>query len=218
MQATDDRLSNVFKSMQWNHELITNLSLQLNETYQLNELQNIIQISFMKMRLYTGHLLGVYNKLLSRCNELIEGCLPEILIPFDVLAQTIKDVKNNVWKHNYKILSTDLLFYYQYGQFQFYWFDNKLYITIKFPMITENSELNLYEILSYPIPINSSTTHASKVSNVPKYLAITKNKDYYAELNCSALNTCKDLQSRFHCPYDIALTPNDLQEMCNQFL
>lgn len=212
MQSTDDRLSNMFKTMQWNHELLKNLSVQLNETNQLNLQQSTIQVAFMKMRLYTERLKASYNKLLAACNELIEGKLPESLIPYKVLAATISNISKEVKLHRYRLFSKDPLFYYKYGNFKFFRHSNNLYITVMFPIMVENNHLSLYKILTYPVPINATSTHASKIADLPTFLAIAKNKQYYVELDSTTLGNCKTFHNKILCSNTISLTPIDYKQ------
>jgi len=64
----------------------------------------------------------------------------------------------------------------------------------------------LYELISLPVPVNSSTSHATQLLDLPKYLAVTHHQQFYTTFNTENLASCSK-HSIFHCDFNIALTP-----------
>ena len=67
---------------------------------------------------------------------------------------------------------------------------NSVFITLKLPISHEKEPLQLYEIISLPVPVNESSTHATQLLNLPNYLAITSHQQFYLTLDKVDIATC----------------------------
>ena len=56
----------------------------------------------------------------------------------------------------------------------------KLYISVKFPISSLLQSLSLFNLLSFPVPIDDTSKHATQLLNLPPMLAITHDLQYYA--------------------------------------
>ena len=54
------------------------------------------------------------------------------------------------------------------------------FITVKFPSISAVSHLDVFEVISVPVPFNLSSQHTTHLLELPRYVAFTKNRHYYA--------------------------------------
>ena len=78
-------------------------------------------------------------------------------------------------------------------------------ITIKFPIGKMHKPLSLYKILTYPVPLNASSTHATAILDLPSYLAVTHDHGYYIEVQNDRLQTCSRYNHLIFCNYNLAL-------------
>jgi len=83
--------------------------------------------------------------------------------------------------------------------------DDRIYITVKFPITMLNSKLDVYEMRSIPIPVNNSSPHATIIKHLPAYLAIEHNGNYFAELTTQQYASCHGSFYR-QCPFILPLT------------
>ncbi|CAC5416622.1 unnamed protein product [Mytilus coruscus] len=57
--------------------------------------------------------------------------------------------------------------------------------------------LTLYKINSYPVPINTSSNHATQLLDLPQYLVITSDNRQYAELSDEFVKTCSGIDTLY---------------------
>ena len=70
---------------------------------------------------------------------------------------------------------------------------HSLYIIVKFPITShrEPLQLDLYNVISYPVPINSTASHATKIIQLPTYFAVTSHQQYNTTFTTAELATCQ---------------------------
>ena len=73
---------------------------------------------------------------------------------------------------------------------------SKLYISVKFPISPYNKPLSLFKVLSFPVSINDTAKHATQLLDLPDYLVVTADVQYYTSLNQLHLNKCKGSKLR----------------------
>lgn len=78
----------------------------------------------------------------------------------------------------YSLIATDPKNYFSYADFSVIRQNNSLLITIQF-LISAFQKFELYKIYTFPIPINESSSHATHLQNVPDYLAITFDRQFF---------------------------------------
>ncbi|CAG2252222.1 unnamed protein product [Mytilus edulis] len=77
-----------------------------------------------------------------------------------------------------------------------------LFISIKFPISTFVNPLTLYKINSYPVPINTTSNHATQLLDLPQYLVITSYNRQYAELSDDFIKTCSGIDTLYFIAQD----------------
>ena len=65
-----------------------------------------------------------------------------------------------------------------------------VYISVRFPISTHAQPLQLYKVISLPVPSNNTSSHATQLLSVPKFLAVTHHHDYYVPLTHADLLKC----------------------------
>ncbi|MES9880029.1 MAG: hypothetical protein ABW185_04025 [Sedimenticola sp.] len=156
----------------------------------------------------SNHINHQFDELKLAVIDLVKGQLSPILIPPQIIKSTMKDVQ--------KILDSKFNgFYlshnspqniYSSGEFLYARSKNKLYITIKFPLTHLEQPMDLFKPRSFAVPVNSTSTHATKLLDLPEYFLITHDQQYYATVSTDDLAKCNGNHVK-HCPFGLPLTP-----------
>ena len=83
---------------------------------------------------------------------------------------------------------------------------SSLYITLRLLLSTHAHRLKLYNIISLSVPTNTSSMHATEITNLPEFMAITHQHDYYVTPSSKQLTMC---QRNFiiYCYFNMTLVP-----------
>ena len=141
---------------------------------------------------------------------LVQGKLTPTFLPKSVLHKTITEIQRilSSKQPNFYISQTQIPWYYQHANFFYARYKHSLYIIVKFPITSHREPMQLYKVISYPVPINSTAAHATNIIQLPTYFAVTSHQQYYTTFTTAELATCQhDSNSDFHCTFNKALTP-----------
>ena len=130
--------------------------------------------------------------------SLVEGRISPFLIPKHDFAHTLDQIQANLTRYypGFYLTHLHLAYYYTTPYFMFTRNHSSLYITLRFPVSSYAQPLQLYKIISLPIPVTSNTSlkHATQLLDLPQYLALTYQHDYYLSLYSSDSRYCDLLQ------------------------
>ena len=135
---------------------------------------------------------------MARIIGLMQDKLTTNMIPYKVLANTVNDP-------GFQLLFRDLHFYYRHDCFFFHRQENKIMITFKFAIGKMHKPLTLYKILTYPVPLNASSTYETSILDLSSHLAVTHDHSYYVEVQNDRLQTCSRFNHLIFCNYNLAL-------------
>lgn len=206
---SNDRMDNLMSGIKNNvlaiqyiqTELHTDkVNLENSFNYMLGILIDQIQASTSLNQELEEFKLGIIS--------LLNGKLSPLLIPQDVMLSTIDDIKKLIQLKfpNFHLGISDIKGIYTNCKFLFARKDMKLYITLKLPISSYKNSMSFYDILSIPVPINSSSEHATQILDLPKYFIITSDQQYYAALTTFDFQLCAGDATKF-CKQNIALSP-----------
>lgn len=97
---------------------------------------------------------------------------------------------------------------------------NELYITVKFPISSQSTPLQLYKVLSLPIPTSENVTEmmqATQLLSLSSYFAITSHHDYFVSLSTEDLSNCVQGSVRM-CNFNVPLNPITILPDCTMAL
>lgn len=143
--------------------------------------------------------LGVIN--------LVNEKLSPLLIPQDVMDSTLRDIQQ-LLQTKYSGFHLSLKTVNEvYSDCNYLFARNgiKVYITIKLPISFFKEPLIMYEVISVPVPVNSTSTHATQLLDLPPYFLITADQQYYAAVTNFDLTVCKGNTIKY-CKSNVALT------------
>ena len=210
----DKRMNNLMKGIKTNSMAISTMSEMVNKKF-LNIEQAYMNMSRIIVQQVSkaSTLRDTFNKLESSVQTLVENRLTPYLIPKSSLIKTIQHI-HRLLRKNYKqfyLTHTDPAFYYSHAKFVYARVKSSLYITVKFPVSTHNKPLELYKVISLPVPLVANTTshmHATQLKSLSDYFAITHHRDHYVTLSAKDLVNCQyGLGSTTLCDSNLALTP-----------
>ena len=208
MTAVDKRITNAVRGMKVNHDAIVDIGKHLWYT----DHQLVLQARI------TGHLANLVqtsNLLLYRAEEMLQGVtlltqgkLSPLLISPKLIAHFILKIQKKLaLSHpNFHVINTNPEFYYKTHLFVYARNGNKIYITMKFPLSTLESHLDVYKVITVPVPVNRSSSHATQLLTLPNIFAISKTKQHYTVLSDNELLLCQG-HIRKMCPSQLAMTP-----------
>ncbi|CAG2233954.1 unnamed protein product [Mytilus edulis] len=148
------------------------------------------------------------NQLQSSIQSLAEGRISPFLLPKHILAHSMHKI-HRIMSESYPgfhLTHFDPSYYYTHSNFVYARNHSRMYITVKFPISAHAKPLKLFKVYSLPVPVNSTSSHATKLMSLPKYFAITNNNDFYAALSTDDLANCKHGMTVF-CYTNLQLTP-----------
>lgn len=180
MSTTNDRLNNAVSGIHVNHEMIESLRTQMEKTTRNIQVQQA-QLMSLVMQQITHHqaFQQSYNNLFQGFISLVSGHLSPFVIPQTDLSNTIKHISLALQSHRpmYKLVHSHANQYYKHADFMVEKHENNILITVRFPLAPLEQPLQLYKVLSFPVPVNQSSTHGTSIPGLPIFLAIPSTKE-----------------------------------------
>lgn len=138
---------------------------------------------------------------------LVNGQLSPLLIPQHVMESTLQDIKLLLQTkfNGFHLTLSTVQEVYSDCKYLFARNGTNLYVTIKLPISYFEKPLTMYKIISAPVPVNSTSSHATQLLNLPPYFLITANKQYYAAVSDLELTLCTGKTVKY-CTSNVALT------------
>lgn len=193
MKTVDDRITNIMKGIKENEMAITHIQSQLFESFEnLERSFTTMGVLLTKQIEKSRKLETRFQELIQGVYELVEGKLSPHLVSPTTLSNSIKDIQsiiNNKFQ-GFHLILTDPKDIYKKAHTFYTRNGTKLFISVKFPMSPFAEPLTMFKILTFPVPINETSNHATHLVDLPEILAVTSNLAYYTTLNAQDLIKC----------------------------
>lgn len=180
MKVMDERTTNLLTGIQTNYEQITKLSLLFNSTYSQFE-QTFANISTLLADQVhkSSSLIDTLANFQNAIENLVQGQLSPFLLPESILEHTIRQIEHKLAKeyNKFYLIHNHQAQFYKEADFIYARHGSSLYLTVRFPISSHEKPLTLYQILSLPVPINSTSNHSSQLLDMPDYLALSNHRD-----------------------------------------
>lgn len=195
MKTVDDRINNAIEGIKQNSLETASLAEKYDQiTTDLEHFLFSVSSSLEREMTSTRstYLTQRLDSLKKAISDLAEGKLSPLLISPQLIETTITSIQNMLIRQypKYSLIATDPKNYFSYADFSVIRQNNSLLITIQF-LISAFQKFELYKIYTFPIPINESSSHATHLQNVPDYLAITFDRQFFVGLSDQAMSHCK---------------------------
>lgn len=209
MKATDERITNIVKGLEENHLAIEHIQTQLYESFHSLETSfSIMSVFIAKQIEKSRQLESIFNELLEGIYDLVEGKMSPHLVSTETMLSTLKGIQEILHEKfpGFHLVYKDPALIYQYVSTIFARKGSKLYVSVKFPISPFSRPLLLFEILSFPVPVNETSDHATQLMQLPKYFAISQDSKHYTSLKSHELNSCT-FNKMIECRFNKILTP-----------
>ena len=178
----------------------TSLNLEQSFNYMMDLLIDQVNTS--------DRLNHALEELKIGINSLVNGQLSPLLIPQHIMESTINYIKSLLQRkfHGFYLANKDIKSIYSDCKYICARNGTNIYITIKLPVSHFEEPLTLYKVISSPVPVNSTSLHATQLLDLPPYFLVTANKQYYAPVTDLDLTVCSGNEIKY-CTSSIALNP-----------
>lgn len=209
MTATNKHMDYLMKGIKANENEIKIIRnrvksgiLKLQETFgdMSNFVTSVIEQAEHLNHKFDEFKLGIVN--------LAEGKLSPAIIP----PSSLHDVMNNIHSILQAKYSKFHLTYdsvndvYASNKFLYARQNHSLFVTIKFPITPQQKPLKLFKVYSYPVPINSTSSHGTQLLDLPAYFAVTFDQQFYSVLDNGEIAECTG-HKHLYCSGNKALLP-----------
>ena len=156
----------------------------------------------------SNHLNHQLDEIKLGIIDLVKGKLSPMILPPELLQTTINDIQKllNSKYPEFYVAHTQVDQIYKSDKFLYARQNNSLFITIKLPISAHKHNLKLYDIMSFPVPINSTSTQATQLLDLPNHFVISADQQFYTMLTNTELNKCSG-DSSTHCFFNKASIP-----------
>ncbi|CAG2232505.1 unnamed protein product [Mytilus edulis] len=214
MSVMDNRTTNLMSGIQTNSKEIATLANSMNLSLVTLQ-QSMFNISKILINLTnTGNILrSNLDQFQAAVQSLVMGRVSPLLLPKQTLTHALHKVQGILTKSYPGFYLTQLhpSFYYTNRNFMFMRNHSILYLTLRFPVSSHAQPLQLFKVISLPVPVNNTLKHATKLLDLPDFVALTHKHDYYLPLSSTQLTNCQH-ESVITCSFNIALIPSHVQQ------
>ncbi|XP_033728641.1 uncharacterized protein LOC117317810 [Pecten maximus] len=208
MAAVDERLDNIVEIVKNNHDQTMTLSEQFSASldgieHELVLLENLMITQINATSTLDKHL--EHAKL--AIHDLAKGKLSPFLLSPQIMRSTLKQVQN-IMSSKYKgfsIIHNDPLYYYHNANFVYARHHSMLYLLVKIPISPFIQPLHVYKVYSAPVPVNSTSSHATQLLNTPEYFVHTSDNQHFSTLSHKQLQECSG-SDILYCKFQVALS------------
>ena len=138
--------------------------------------------------LLNTELTNFYNGILT----LVGNKLSPFLISPQILLQTLNDVEAHltVSHPQFHIVHKDLSFFYTMSHVTLKRHSNFIFISLRIPVSMSQSLFMLFQVIEYPVPLNHTTTHTTRILKVHPFLAVSKDQQDFIEMDMAMFQQC----------------------------
>ena len=209
IQAANSRMDNLMSGIKQNNLAIKFIQNELHTTarnlegsfdYMMGLLIDQVKTSSALNHELEEFKVGIIG--------LVNGRLSPLLIPQHVMYKTLQDIQMMLQTkfNGFHLTLKSVNEIYSECKYLYARNNTRIYVTVQLPISHFKDPLTLYKVISVPVPINSTSTHATQLLNLPNNFIITANKQYYAGISNFDLSVCTGNQVRY-CQSNIALSP-----------
>ena len=209
MEKANKRMDNLMDGVKNNEMAINYVHSQLQTS--IRDLQNNFeQMSSIltKQIQQSNHLNHQLDEIKLGIIDLVKGKLSPLILPPELLQNTIKEVQAllNSKYPEFFVAHTPVDQLYKSENFLYARYNNSLFITIKLPISAHKNNLKLFDVKSFPVPINNTSPQATQLLDLPAHFAISADQQFYTTLSDSEISRCKG-EKPLHCFFNKPLTP-----------
>ena len=184
MTAMNKRVDTAMKGVSEAFNLTHTLAQSFNR--KIYALENVWPYTARMISQEAYSVLSIHScadQLLVGVQRLMEHKLPIELIPLHTLKQALNEVSSQLKKSypSYFVSPVNIEYYYSTMPISYGRVHDSIYISVNIPITSNPSLFNIYQVLTFPVPVNQSTSHTTQIQNMSPYIAIHENQRAYFE-------------------------------------
>ncbi|XP_062585333.1 uncharacterized protein LOC134246997 [Saccostrea cucullata] len=206
--AVDKRFNNVMSAILQNHRDAVALNNLVHHSMDALDHEFVILSNLiLKQTNASAQLEKALEHIKLGIHDLVKGKLSPFILSPHTIQSSIAQVQNIISDKfpQFHISHRDPLYYYSSGDFIFTRLHSNLYLTLKIPISPFLRPVSLFKVYSFPVPVNSSSNHATQLMDTPEYFLNTDDNQHYATISSNQLSHCKGTTTQ-SCDFNIALT------------
>ncbi|OWF53805.1 transmembrane protein ORF68 [Mizuhopecten yessoensis] len=207
VSTVNERFDNVIKAVRDNHDESVTLAQQFSSAMDGMQHEYILLENRMLKQINSSAVLEKHLEHVQLAiHDFAKGKLSPFILSPQTIISTLKQVQN-ILSTRYpgtNIIHFDPIHYYSFANFLYARHSSNLYILLKIPISSFVQPLSLYKVYSYPVPINTTSTHATQLLDTPDYFVHTSDNQHFSVLSHTQLSQCTG-QDIMYCPFHVAL-------------
>ena len=195
IKVSETRFHTLKSTIQLNHQVVAQLANKLNRAQR--SIEESSRMTTVMLQLFVNELYHTINlqagltDFMEGLHDLMRHKLSRHIIPHSDLIAIIHHINRKLLARDTQlaVMPMDTVNMYNFLPFVWTYRPSGLFITIKFPLITSSlSKFDIYKVLTFPVPINDTSNHATLLSNVPPYLGFSQDNKYFIHPTRDMLN------------------------------
>lgn len=186
IKVSENRYTRLQTALKDNHQAVATLANSINQVKtsieETNTMSNIMITIFIEELYHTIKLQAGLSEFLDGIHDLMRHKLSPHIVPHQDLSRIIASINSKLKAHDTNLIVLPMEIPDMYNFFPFFWTyrNHALYVTIKFPLVLSNmGAFEIYNIITFPVPLNHSSQHATILSNSHKLLGFSHDNRYY---------------------------------------
>ena len=121
------------------------------------------------------------QEFLHGIHGLLQHKISPYLLPYEDIEATMEHINHRLKTSRSRLSVKGLTPRTFYTSSNFIWTfrNDSLFITVKFPLVSNVSHLDVFKVFSVPVPFNVSSNHTTQLVDLPPYVAFTRDRKYY---------------------------------------
>ncbi|MEW8547942.1 MAG: hypothetical protein AB2693_30925, partial [Candidatus Thiodiazotropha sp.] len=207
--TANHRMDNLMQGIKENDMAINYVQTQLQKTTKNLQYMFEQMINLLSQQIKTSSDMNhELDELKIGVTDLVNGKLSPLLLPQSILESTLNDIQNILITRypGFYLTQPSTANVYSNAKFMYARNGTSLFITVKLPISHFKEPLMVYKVISLPVPVNSTSAHATHLLHLPKNLILTSDHQFYTSLTDTELDKCQG-KSLKQCSFNVPLTP-----------
>lgn len=193
MSAVNFRLQTAMNAIRLNNNVLKSTFTSLQNIIDSNSRAENTLLRSLSYQIRTSSNIAHHvSNLEMGIHDLVEGKLSSFLVPAHDIMKLLKHVQAYLLKNHpqFGISHQNVDFYYKEGVTQYSRVNSSIFFTINIPITQRRHKFKIFKVITFPVPLNQSTSHGTFLKPEFPYLAIEKHGKHFIQLSESDVAHC----------------------------
>jgi len=171
---------------------VAGLENNLEEQQKQSEANS--EFTFMVASMVNAYSTTLFEseKWVTAVQTLLQGYLPIEFVPVDILQKVLNHLSVTLQANypSFALAHSDPGFYYQVPATVLTKGKSSLYIGLQIPLKSSHSLMNIYRLIRFPVPLNSTSDGTSMIQS-NEFFGLTTDSDFFTTFNQQTWSTCQ---------------------------